>query len=98
MTTSMLGTKWQRNVFATVPINDPVTILDCLNFCLNVRSGSCDFFVLDNSTCFLGAASVSNGTVLPSMNETAKIFSLNCKEEIMYARFSPGSSMRKIFP
>ena len=57
------GISWFEYIYSTFTIDNPATILDCLNQCRNVQSAACQFFVYLNGTCFLGRSSISNGTV-----------------------------------
>ncbi len=63
---TVLGIKWQTNIYSSRLMESPANLLDCLNECAFVQIGICQFFVFENGTCFLGRGDITNGTVAQS--------------------------------
>ncbi len=55
---------WFEKITQAKVMTDPVVILDCWNYCVNVLRSACDFFVFDKtiSTCYFGLFSHTEGT------------------------------------
>ena len=63
---TVVGIKWQTNIYGSHLMQSPDNVLDCLNECAFVQIGVCQFFVYDNGTCYLGRRDITNGTVVHS--------------------------------
>lgn len=82
--TSFAGIEWSKNIYSSIDFDYPAVDLDCMNQCFNIAAGVCDFFVFLGTTCYLGGASVSNGTVVQPANVNVTIHSLICKSFLIF--------------
>ncbi len=78
-TPSYVGLQWQKNIYYTILLDDPVTDLDCMNQCLNVQSSFCQFFILQDNNCYFGRTDITNGTMALT-NSTVTVYTLISKK------------------
>ena len=93
-TSSYNGLQWQKNIYSTIVLDDPVTNLDCMNQCLNVQSTICQFFILQNNNCYMGRTDITNGTMAQT-NTTVTVYTLISKTII---RWKSNNLLIFIFP
>ena len=57
------GFFWEKNIYLTQEMTTPADIKDCLNYCVNIDTENCDFFVFENGFCYMGNSNFTKGTL-----------------------------------
>jgi hypothetical protein len=83
------GIFWSSYIYSSRAIAGPAQPIDCLNTCLNIETGLCQFFVFANPICNLGQYGLIEQTVVAQSDGPVSIYIINgitniiIKEEIV---------------